>query len=333
MIATDRVDLRHSAPPRPHARPLLADLVPDESSVLWLGAIADDATRDLESRGCRIAIVRSEEHEDPTDGRAIFERFDFGRARHDVAVLPDLLGRVAAPEELLIAIRRALKAGGRIVASVPDSAHPAILRALTDGSSPYTPDGPIDPGQLRLYTRESLIASVESADFAVAKLRAILDPREEGVPAGWIAIGYALPVQGLELMQERFRKLAMDLADADVTSHSLRGIVDSTRLALQAAHLRAEERASDARSARSELLQERERASVLDAEITQTIRDLLGRLEELEPLRHERDAAHRHAIAAEARCCALEGRIEHILMEVPRRVARAIRRPFRRRTS
>ena len=271
------------------------------------------------------------------------DRFDFGRARHDVAVAPDLLGRVADPEGLLAALRRSLKAGGRLVTSVPDASHPAVRRALAAGASPYSIEGPLDAGQLHLFTRDSLVAAIEAQDFAVGSLRAILDPRDEGVAAGWIAVAHALPVPGLELFQERFREVAAARAESEVAAETLREILARTRLALYASHARAEDRADDARAARADLLQERENASRSDGEFAATIRELLARLDEIEPLRRERDAAHRHAldaiepfrcerdaahrhaIAAEARCRALEGRAEHILMEVPRRVARAIR--------
>ena len=51
---------------------------------------------------------------------------------------------------------------------------------------------------------------------------------------------------------------------------------------------------------------------------------------EIEPLRRERNAAHRHALAAEERCRALENRVEHVVMEFPRRVMRKIKRLARR---
>jgi predicted nucleic acid-binding Zn-ribbon protein len=44
----------------------------------------------------------------------------------------------------------------------------------------------------------------------------------------------------------------------------------------------------------------------------------------------ERDSAHQHALAAETRCRALELRIEHVVMEFPRRILRKIQRKLRR---
>jgi outer membrane protein TolC len=149
--------------------------------------------------------------------------------------------------------------------------------------------------------------------------------------AAWVVVGHPLPIPGLDVVQQRFRAEALARADADRAVQFLRNLAAETRTALDAAHDRAEAFSSRERHARAELDEAREALHLRDAQYAETVRSLLDRLDELEPARSERDAAHRHAIAAETRCRALELRIEHVVMEFPRRLARKVRARLARR--
>jgi hypothetical protein len=325
--AIDRPHAGHSGPLRPHLRLGLAPLVPDDSAVLWLGSPRDDLTREFESRSCRVCFAPH--GPDPV----VFDHLDFGRARHDVVVAPDVLGRVNHPVDLLEAMRRALKTGGRLIASVPDAAHPAVRRALADGRSPYGADSPIDLGQLRLFTRDSLVDAIESADFVVSRLQAIEDVNGLDDPVGWIAVALPLPVPGLEMLQARFREVAAARCQSDEIAATLREVLAQTRRALDGTHQRAESLAAALKSARDALVTAHESSRARDEEFCETIRNLLAKVAEVEALRSERDAACDHALAAETRCRTLEVRLEHVVMELPRRIARAIRNRVVRRAS
>ncbi len=320
-----RADSRHGSPPSPHTRTDLrglAEFVSDESAVLWIGVIGDEAARALEGRGCRVQIVSviDGENQDTPD----LDRFEFGRARFDVVIAADSLGRVARPELLLAALRKSLRTDGRLIATVPNAGHPAVRDAIGRGESPYVSEGPIDPGQLRLFTGESLCEAIERADFVVGRLNGIADLRGTDI-ASWSIIALPLPVPGLERLQAQFRDCATEQDNAERTTSTLRAMLVETRRVLDAAHLRADFFANQGREARATIL-ELQRALVdRDREFEETIRDHFAKIEEIEPLKHASDAAHRHALAAEARCRSLELRIEHIVMEIPRRFARKLR--------
>lgn len=303
-------------------------LVPPESSVLWFGPLDPILSRELESRSCRLFAIPI----DATDSTvtiaphlADLDRLDLGRARFDVAVVPDILGRVREPEAMLDALKIALRTGGRLIATVPNAAHPAVRRALEMSLDPYRGGSPLDTGQTRLFTRDSFCLAIEEAGFALGRLDSVDDDEGAG-PAAWLAVAYPLPIAGLDVLQAQFRELARARDESDRDARQLRELLAQTRDALDSAHRRAEDLAAQDRASHAAMIDAHDALLLRDQEFRATAGELLTRLEELEPLRRERDAAHRHALAAESRCRALELRIEHVVMEFPRRLARPIKR-------
>src|SRR6185312_13055541 len=127
----------------------------------------------------------------------------------------DALGRAREPEAILNAIKRSLRIGGRLLASVPNAAHPSVRRALALGLDPYGGSGPLDVGQLRLFTRETFALAVEAAGFAVGRLIPLGDVAgDEDGAAAWLAVAYPLPVPGLDVIQAQFREEARARDDA-----------------------------------------------------------------------------------------------------------------------
>lgn len=333
-----RVDLAHPAACGPRSwssRADIAGMIPRESAVLWLGPAEVGIAREMEARSCRVVVLPTadQDREEPIDVRpdiADLDRVELGRGRFDAVYAADVLGRVRRPDVLLDAIRVSLRSGGRLVASVPNAAHAAVREALARGGDPYGSGGPLDAGHVRLFTRESLILAIEEAGFALGCLRAF-DPSEAGDPSVWLAVALPLPVAGLDVVQAQFREVADGRFEAEQAAGELRVLLAKTREALDAAHRRAEHLMARERETHAEWIEAQQALFLRDEEHRATTRDLLGQLEELEPLRRERDAAHRQALAAEARCRALELRIEHVLMEFPRRVLRKVRSLARRR--
>ncbi len=150
-----------------------------------------------------------------------------------------------------------------------------------------------------------------------------------------------------------------------------RALIADLSRALDSAHARAEAAAGRERAARSAMLaaqaelldRDRQFLAMADellahrdareAEVVRREAEIEARVAHVEALREaleawharseaefenskaalviQRDAAHQHALAAETRCRSLENRVEHVLMEVPRRVLRAIRARGKRR--
>ena len=326
---------------RPHSRPsdagLLA-LIPSATSVLWLGAIDPDQTRELESRSCRVFVIAvggPESIEDHRPQLADLSRLDLGRGRFDVVVAFDILGRVGRPEGLLDSIKVSLRNGGRLVATVPNAANQAVLQALTLGLDPYCGNSPLDTGQLRLFTRDTLVRTVEDAGFAIGQLVALEEEAAENQleagSTGWLTVAYPLPVPGLEVIQYLFREQAQARDEAEREAQLLRTMLARTYQALDAAHQRSQDLSASEHASHAAMIEAQEALLQRDEEFRATTQAILERLSELEPLCRERDAAHRHALAAEARCRSLELRIEHVLMEIPRRLVRKFRRLARGR--
>ena len=329
-IERPRADTRHPAPPAPHDRTGLrglAEFVPSDSAVLWLGTSGEEAARVLEGRCVQIDAVNLDET--PVDVAGL-GRFEFGRARFDVVIADDVVGRVAHPEALLDSLRRALRAGGRLIATVPNAAHPAVLSAISRGEPFYHPDGPIDEGQLRLFSATSFVEAIESADFLVGRIEGLPGPAGPDA-ATWLAVAHPLPVPGLERLKDQFREISLEREEAHRTAETLRSMLTLTRRALDAAHLRADTLAAANRKALSANVSLQADIAERDRAYAASLAEYHAQVEEIEPLRAGRDGAHRHALAAEARCRSLELRIEHILMEIPRRFARKLRSAIARK--
>ena len=62
-----------------------------------------------------------------------------------------------------------------------------------------------------------------------------------------------------------------------------------------------------------------------DRELRGMLRQLADPLDRVDQILRERDDARRHSKGLEARCLALESRIEHRVMKLPRRLARGLR--------
>ena len=74
----------------------------------------------------------------------------------DVIVFADVIEHLVDPAPLLMLARRQLRAGGCVIASVPNVAHWTIRLSLLRGKFDYEPTGLMDATHLRWYTAASL---------------------------------------------------------------------------------------------------------------------------------------------------------------------------------
>jgi methionine biosynthesis protein MetW len=169
----------HVDAPQEVAR-MLAELVPMGSRVLDVGCgtgsvsriIAD--TRDaqiigVEPDSCRAAAARArglEVHEQLFTA-AILQELE----RFDVIVFADVLEHVADPSSFLQLAQRALRPGGRVIASVPNVAHWSVRVDLLRGRFDYQPFGIRDATHLRWFTAETIRLLFESSAFRVVSMR------------------------------------------------------------------------------------------------------------------------------------------------------------------
>lgn len=146
----------------------IADLVGDGKRVLGIGTGQDALWRELREAAC--TVVESDPARSTLSDLPSDEPFD-------VVVAADVVGRLEDPSDLLRRAATLLAPGGRVVVSTPNVTHGSIRLALLQGQWQPAPKGFLDPAQLNLFGRESLLELLESAGLQCDEMRAVVrDP-------------------------------------------------------------------------------------------------------------------------------------------------------------
>lgn len=96
----------------------------------------------------------------------------------DAVIAADVIEHVRRPEHLLAEIKRVLKPGGVVFASVPNFSHWYPRARTAAGLFDYDQRGILDAGHVRFFTRRSFIRIVESSGFEVRRSAATGLPLE-----------------------------------------------------------------------------------------------------------------------------------------------------------
>jgi 2-polyprenyl-3-methyl-5-hydroxy-6-metoxy-1,4-benzoquinol methylase len=91
-------------------------------------------------------------------------------ASFDAIVCGDLVEHLRDPERALARLRPLLRPGGRLVLSTPNVANWAMRLSLLGGRWRYTERGILDRTHTHLFTRRTLVETVEAAGFRVLEL-------------------------------------------------------------------------------------------------------------------------------------------------------------------
>jgi 2-polyprenyl-3-methyl-5-hydroxy-6-metoxy-1,4-benzoquinol methylase len=96
----------------------------------------------------------------------------------DVIVLADVLEHLVDPADLVTRLRdqQLLAPGGRIVVSIPNASHIALLALLATGDFPYRPAGLLDATHLRFFTLTSMRRLLEETGFTITRVRRTTKP-------------------------------------------------------------------------------------------------------------------------------------------------------------
>jgi SAM-dependent methyltransferase len=108
---------------------------------------------------------------------------ELGGERFDAILFADVLEHLRDPGVLLRRVRPFVAEGGAVVASIPNVAHAAVRLALLAGSFRYRPQGLLDEGHLRFFTREGVQDLFEGAGYTITHwLRQRLEVDETEIP-------------------------------------------------------------------------------------------------------------------------------------------------------
>ncbi len=157
----------------------LIQRVPEGAEVLELGCATGYMSEVLtRKRGCRVTGVeydveaarRAREHVDELIvadvDRPGWDAPLAGR-RFDVATCADIIEHLKHPLAFLQTLRECLKPDGKLLVSVPNSAHVAIRLELLEGRLTYEDEGLLDHTHVHFYTHASLAALLRRAGFSI----------------------------------------------------------------------------------------------------------------------------------------------------------------------
>jgi len=164
----------------------IARLVRRGSRVLELGPATGFLTRYLkESLGCTVDCVEYSaemaEQARPHAHSMLVADLDeidlaehFGAGSYDHVICADVLEHLRNPWRTLKACRTVLRPDGRLLLSVPNLGHAAVITALTHGEFEYCDEGLLDRTHLRFFTRRNLVDMLRNAGLQVLTLDAVV---------------------------------------------------------------------------------------------------------------------------------------------------------------
>lgn len=152
-----------------------------KSDILEFGAANGRLTRFLsEEKECNVDIVEIDEEsgsEAAQYARKAFVGKEQGNienlkwidenTKYDFIVIADVLEHLPHPKDVLDKCQIVLKEQGRILVSVPNVAHNAVIIELLNDRFDYRPIGLLDSTHIHFFTRKTFLKMAESAGLAV----------------------------------------------------------------------------------------------------------------------------------------------------------------------
>ncbi len=173
-----------------HAREDLLPLVPDDAAcILDVGCAAGGMARELKKTR-RVFVAGIENHPDAAHrARQILddvvegdiEQLDLPYEDHsfDCVIFADVLEHLVNPLAVLEKVRRVLKPGGTVVASLPNVQYFGVLHQLAEGRWTYEKEGILDETHLRFFTFREIEKLFSRAGFEITGVEETLDPQFE----------------------------------------------------------------------------------------------------------------------------------------------------------
>ena len=155
----------------------LLELVGTNKRVLDVGCSSGYLARPLAERGCTVVGIERDPNvarlaravcEDVLIGDVETMELPLAHSTFDAILCGDLIEHLRDPEALLVRMHALLRDGGRLVLSTPNVANWAMRLSLLGGRWRYTERGILDRTHLHLYTRSTLIETLQGAGYKVA---------------------------------------------------------------------------------------------------------------------------------------------------------------------
>jgi 2-polyprenyl-3-methyl-5-hydroxy-6-metoxy-1,4-benzoquinol methylase len=155
----------------------LARWVRPGATLLELGCATGYFTEHLAALGCTVDVIDADREAAAAASRfarrSVVADLDgdawvasLGEARYDAIVCADVLEHLRDGAGLLRRLRPLLAEDGKLLLSVPNVAHSAVIAGLVDERFEYGGEGLLDPTHVRLYTWRSLAATLAAAGYA-----------------------------------------------------------------------------------------------------------------------------------------------------------------------
>jgi glycosyltransferase involved in cell wall biosynthesis len=153
--------------------------------VLVLGVEAVAMGAELRGAGHDVVVLAEPGCDEPaTDGTPVVtadlddDLPDSIGTGFDIVVAIDALGRVRDSSHLLAELRRVLRPGGRLLASVPNFGHWYPRARVLTGRWRYDTRGVLDEGQVHFFTRDEVTRRLADAGFEARRRESIGLPNE-----------------------------------------------------------------------------------------------------------------------------------------------------------
>lgn len=159
------------------------------SDILEFGAAYGRLTKFLkEEKKCRVDIVEIDE--ESGKNAAVYsvrscigleegniENYKwvnrFQGAKYDFIILADVMEHLLNPQKVLLTCKKFLKQDGKIIISVPNIAHNAIIYNLLEGDFPYKSIGLLDNTHVHFFTPKTLLKMCNESGYQVIKQEAV----------------------------------------------------------------------------------------------------------------------------------------------------------------
>ena len=119
---------------------------------------------------------------------------------YDYVMCADILEHLRRPEDLLLQLRRVLKPGGTLIASLPNSGNFYFRLNILLGRFPKADEGLFDRTHVRFYMWDGWRALIQGAGFHITSVRPTSIPFE-------LVIGQSTPVHAAERVYYELARL------------------------------------------------------------------------------------------------------------------------------